>query len=77
MTDDKLYLRGARTLLASWERYAAGSTGAAVQRLSGVSAAASPNDTERAFYNNAWLDRYRVFWDDTLAALAAYVEDEP
>jgi DNA-binding transcriptional ArsR family regulator len=25
----------------------------------------------------AWLDRYRVFWDDTLAALAAYVEDEP
>jgi len=24
---------------------------------------------------NAWLERYRVFWDDTLARLAAYVED--
>jgi len=23
----------------------------------------------------AWLERYRVFWDDTLTALADYVED--
>ena len=25
---------------------------------------------------SAWLDRYRSFWDDTLDALAAYVEAE-
>src|SRR5689334_7505884 len=24
-----------------------------------------------------WLDRYRVFWDETLAALAAYAEEKP
>ena len=24
----------------------------------------------------AWLDRYRVFWDDTLAALADYAESK-
>jgi DNA-binding transcriptional ArsR family regulator len=24
---------------------------------------------------NAWLERYRVFWDDTLARLAEFVED--
>ena len=25
----------------------------------------------------AWLDRYRTFWDDTLASLAAYAERAP
>jgi DNA-binding transcriptional ArsR family regulator len=25
----------------------------------------------------AWLERYRTFWDDTLAALAAYAEGTP
>jgi hypothetical protein len=30
LTDADLYLRGAETLLASWEEYARGATGAAV-----------------------------------------------
>jgi hypothetical protein len=34
-----LYQRGVETLLASWEAYAEGSTGAALHRLDGVSAA--------------------------------------
>lgn len=25
----------------------------------------------------AWLDRYRAFWDDTLAALAEFAENSP
>ena len=56
-TDDELYLRGSATLLASWARYARGSAGAALQRLSGVAAAVFPKDPERAVYNNALLDR--------------------
>ena len=32
LADADLYLRGAETLLASWEEYARGATGAAVQR---------------------------------------------
>jgi hypothetical protein len=32
----ELYLRGSDTLLASWEAYARGATGAAVYRLPGV-----------------------------------------
>ena len=55
--DDDLYLRGAATLLASWEEYARGSAGAALRRLNGVSAAVFPNGPERAVYNNALLDR--------------------
>jgi GNAT superfamily N-acetyltransferase len=54
---DYLYNRGAATLLASWEEYARGSSGAALERLSGVSAAVFPTDPERAVYNNALLDR--------------------
>jgi GNAT superfamily N-acetyltransferase len=57
MTDDDLYMRGAATLLASWEEYARGSAGAALMRLNGVSAAVFPSDPERAIYNNALLDR--------------------
>lgn len=56
-TNDDLYRRGAATLLASWEEYARGSDGAAVERLPGVSAAVFPADPERAVYNNALLDR--------------------
>ena len=56
-TDDELYIRGSETLLASWAQYARGSTGAALQRLSGVAAAVFPKDPERAVYNNALLDR--------------------
>jgi ribosomal protein S18 acetylase RimI-like enzyme len=56
-TDDDLYVRGAATLLASWEEYARGSTGAALNRLKGVSAAVFPSGPERAVYNNALLDR--------------------
>lgn len=37
-TDDDLYIRGAATLLASWEEYARGSAGAALKRVNGVSA---------------------------------------
>ncbi|HSS56877.1 MAG TPA: GNAT family N-acetyltransferase [Solirubrobacteraceae bacterium] len=50
-------MRGAATLLASWEQYARGSAGAALQRLDGVAAAVFPNDPERGVYNNALLDR--------------------
>ncbi len=56
-TDSDLYVRGAATLLASWEEYARGSAGAALERLNGVSAAVFPSGPERAVYNNALLDR--------------------
>jgi GNAT superfamily N-acetyltransferase len=56
-TDAELYLRGRDTLLASWEAYARGATGAALHRLPGVAAAVFPNEPERAVYNNALLDR--------------------
>jgi GNAT superfamily N-acetyltransferase len=55
--DNDLYIRGAATLLASWEEYARGSAGASLKRLDGVSAAVFPSDPERALYNNALLDR--------------------
>jgi hypothetical protein len=57
LTDADLYLRGAQTLLASWEEYACGASGAAVQRFPGVATAVFPNEPERAFYNNALLER--------------------
>jgi hypothetical protein len=56
-TDTDLYRRGCDTLLASWEEYARGATGAVVKRLPGVAAAVFPNAPERAVYNNALLDR--------------------
>ena len=56
-TDSDLYIRGATTLLASWEEYARGSSGAALRRLNGVSAAVFPNGPERGVYNNALLER--------------------
>jgi ribosomal protein S18 acetylase RimI-like enzyme len=57
LTDADLYLRGAQTLLASWEEYARGATAAAVRRSPGVAAAVFPNQPERAVYNNALLQR--------------------
>jgi GNAT superfamily N-acetyltransferase len=55
--NDDLYLRGAETLLASWEEYARGATGAAMQRCPGVAIAVFPSEPERAVYNNALLER--------------------
>ena len=56
-TDAELYHRGTETLLASWEAYAGGATGAAVHRLAGVATAVFPNEPERGVYNNALLER--------------------
>jgi ribosomal protein S18 acetylase RimI-like enzyme len=55
-SDHRLYARGARTLLASWEAYARGAHGAALHRLPGVAAAVFPMSPERDVYNNALLD---------------------
>jgi ribosomal protein S18 acetylase RimI-like enzyme len=52
-----LYVRGAATLLASWEEYARGTDGAALVRLNDVAAAVFPNYPEPAVYNNALIDR--------------------
>lgn len=57
LTDADLYLRGAETLLAAWEEYARGATGAAVQRSPGVATAVFPNEPERTVYNNAIFER--------------------
>ena len=56
-TDRDLYARGAATLVASWEAYARGSAGAALEHLDGVSAAVFPNGPERTVFNNVLLDR--------------------
>ncbi len=57
LTDADLYLRGIGTLLASWQEYARGATGAVVRRSPGVATATFPNEPERAVYNNALLER--------------------
>jgi GNAT superfamily N-acetyltransferase len=57
LTDTDLYVRGAETLLASWEAIARGSRGAAVRRSPGVAAAVFPHEPERGIYNNALLAR--------------------
>ena len=57
LTDADLYVRGVETLLASWEAYAGGSRDAAVLRFPGVTTAVFPSDPERAFYNNALIER--------------------
>jgi GNAT superfamily N-acetyltransferase len=56
-SDAELFSRGAATLVASWEEYARGATGASLQRLPGVAAAIFPNEPERSVYNNALLAR--------------------
>jgi GNAT superfamily N-acetyltransferase len=58
LTDEVLYRRGVATLLASWEEYATGATGATVRRLPGVSAAVFPNHPEREVYNNAVIEPF-------------------
>jgi ribosomal protein S18 acetylase RimI-like enzyme len=58
LTEAELYLRGAETLLASWEQYARAADGATLQRLAGVAAAVFPNGPERDVYNNALLGRH-------------------
>jgi ribosomal protein S18 acetylase RimI-like enzyme len=69
LTDADLYLRGVETLLATWQEYARGSRGAAVQRYAGVAAAVFPNEPERGVYNNAVLER-----DLAAAARAAAID---
>ena len=56
--DAGLYDRGIETLVSSWEEYARGACGAALQRLSGVAAAVFPEEPERGVYNNAVLERH-------------------
>jgi hypothetical protein len=43
LSDADLYRRGAQTLLASWEKYARGATGAVVRRSPGVATAVFPS----------------------------------
>lgn len=56
-SESDLYTRGAETMLAAWEEYARGAADAAVRRLAGVTAGVFPCGPERAFYNNALLER--------------------
>ena len=55
--DTDLYRRGVRTVVASWEEYARGASGAEVRHVPGVAAAIFPNEPERNVYNNAILER--------------------
>jgi ribosomal protein S18 acetylase RimI-like enzyme len=57
VSDADLYRRGAQTLVASWQEYARGASGAAVRRLPGVVVAIFPDGPERLFYNNALIER--------------------
>jgi ribosomal protein S18 acetylase RimI-like enzyme len=57
VSDADLYLRGAETLVASWEEYARGASGAAVRRLPGVDVAVFPDEPERLVYNNSLIAR--------------------
>lgn len=57
MADHDTYARGAATLLASWQAYARGSSGASLERLGGITAAIFPAGAERDVYNNALVDR--------------------
>lgn len=56
-TDDELYRRGMKTLIASWEAYAGGTPGASMLRTEGVAAGIFPLGPERNVYNNAVLAR--------------------
>jgi len=55
-SNTELYDRGIRTLIASWEAFAAGSAGAGVRRMPGATAAIFPNEPERSVFNNAVLN---------------------
>jgi ribosomal protein S18 acetylase RimI-like enzyme len=52
-----LYERMEANLLASWERYATGSSGAFVRRAADVTIAVFPSPPERVVYNNTLLSR--------------------
>jgi GNAT superfamily N-acetyltransferase len=54
---DDLYARGAATLVASWDLYAAGATDAALLRCAGVTVGVFASGPEREIYNNALFDR--------------------
>src|SRR5512147_2450583 len=56
-TEDDLYRRASRTLLASWGVDARGSAGAELVLSDGSAAAVFPTEPERSIYNNALLDR--------------------
>jgi ribosomal protein S18 acetylase RimI-like enzyme len=56
-SDAALSRRGAATLVASWEAYARGVPGAAIQRAPGVVCAVFPHEPERSVYNNALVER--------------------
>jgi GNAT superfamily N-acetyltransferase len=58
LTDTELYVRGASTLVASWEQYARETTGAAVVRSPGVAIGIFPKEPERSVYNNALFERH-------------------
>lgn len=55
LTETDLFLRGATTLVASWEEHARGAAGATVERAPGADIAVFPHEPERAVYNNALL----------------------
>lgn len=76
LTDAELYLRGAGTLLASWEQYARGAARATLQRFPGVAAAVFPDEPERGVYNNALLERDLSASQraDTISAMEAAYE---
>jgi ribosomal protein S18 acetylase RimI-like enzyme len=76
LTDSELYTHGAETLVASWEQYARGATGATLQRLPGVAAAVFPGGPERGIYNNALLARALGACEraDAIAAMEAAYE---
>jgi ribosomal protein S18 acetylase RimI-like enzyme len=67
LRDDELYQRGTDTLLASWEEYAHGATGAVLERVPGAGIAVFAHEPERAFYNNALLERGRMAAERTAA----------
>jgi GNAT superfamily N-acetyltransferase len=71
-SDAELYDRGIRTLIASWEVFAAGSVEAEVRHLQGVTAAIFPSEPERSVFNNAVLDRDTATVDAIGAMEAAY-----
>jgi hypothetical protein len=55
--EQQLYDRAVATLVASWDAIAAGSAGAEVRNLPGVTAAVFPTEPERSIYNNAVFER--------------------
>ena len=76
-TDADLYERGAETLLASWEEYARGATGAVLHRFAGVATAVFPTPPERDIYNNALIERDLGVAEraDAIAAMEAAYKD--